>query len=59
MTAVRIRNRSAAPMSDGTTTIKPGDEHEFSDVCGAVRFVNANNGVFLENTPGAVVHGLN
>lgn len=59
MTAVRIRNRSAAPMSDGTTTIKPGDEHEFSDVCGAVRFVNATKGVFLENTPGAVVEGIN
>lgn len=59
MTAVRIRNRSAAPMSDGTTTIKPGDTHEFSDVCAAVRFVNGTGGAFLENTPGAVVQGIN
>lgn len=59
MTAVRIRNRSAAPMSDGTTTIKPGDTHEFSDVCSAVRFVNGTGGAFLENTPGAVVQGIN
>ena len=59
MTAIRIRNRSAAPMSDGTTTIGPGDTHEFSDVCAAVRFVNANKGVFLENTPGDVVQGIN
>lgn len=59
MTAVRVRNRSAAPMSDGTTTIKPGDTHEFSNVCTAVRFVNATKGAFLENTPGAVVQGIN
>jgi hypothetical protein len=59
MTAIRIRNRSAAPMSDGKTTIKPGDTHEFSDVCAAVRFVNATGGAFLEDTPGAVVQGIN
>jgi YD repeat-containing protein len=59
MPAYRIRNRSAAPISDGQRTLKPGDELEFTDVCAAVRFVNKAGSAFIENTPGSVVQGVN
>ena len=59
MPSYRIRNRSAAPISDGQRTLGPGDELEFTDVCAAVRFVNKAGSAFIENTPGAVVQGIN
>ncbi len=59
MPSYRIRNRSAAPISDGQRTLQPGDELEFADVCAAVRFVNKAGSAFIENTPGSVVQGVN
>lgn len=59
MTGYRLKNRGASPASDGTTTMKPGDTLEFSDVCAAVRFLNKSGSFLVESTPGAGVQRMN
>src|SRR5690606_31859676 len=59
VTGYRLKNRGASPASDGTTTMKPGDTLEFSDVCAAVRFLNKSGSFLVESTPGAGVQRIN